>query len=431
MRRTAVLLAAIAAASFGPAYASGFYINEQSARGLGRGFAGEVALGGDAAALWYNPALALDAARPTATLAVSGVFTDARLTDRGSSLSGPGQTPTRPVGGAPIGDDPLDPAAIPLGAAILPISDRAALGVSVNVPFGLVVDYPDGFFGRYDSTRTELLTINLQASAALRLDDRLWVGAGMNAQHAEAALENALPNLVPGAPDGFAQVVGDDWSLGWNVGALWRPNDRLRVGASYRSAIEHRLEGRQQVRGLLGPLAAANGQVAGAADLDLPAIAMIGAAFEASPGWTLMAQLDWFEWSNFEEIRVRSPGRPDAVRPQNYRDALTMSVGMERRISDRATWRVGAMREETPTRSGFRSTRVPDSDRNWLTAGLSWTPAARATLDVGLAYVDLENAPVERQDVLYEATPAQLGYALRSEIDGDAVIASLGATLRF
>ncbi len=79
---------------------------------------------------------------------------------------------------------------------------------------------------------------------------RISIGGGIDAQYMDAKLVNALPNpLDPsGAPtpatDGLFSVEGSDWSLGYNVGALFKPADNVRVGITYRSPITHKIDGR-------------------------------------------------------------------------------------------------------------------------------------------------------------------------------------------
>ena len=143
------------------------------------------------------------------------------------------------------------------------------------------------------------------------------------------------------------------------------------------------------------------------------------------------AQGEWWEWSNFDEIRVTSPGAADLVTEQNYNDSRSLAVGAERRLSPRLTWRAGLKLEETPTQAAFRSTRVPDSNRVWLTTGATWRPTERAALDLGLAYVKLEDTQVARSDVLYAGSPAATGVDLDAEISGDALIVGLGGSYTF
>ena len=85
---------------------------------------------------------------------------------------------------------------------------------------------------------------------------------------------------------------------------------------------------------------------AGNAGLDTPAIASIGVAYQVTPDWTVTVQGNWYEWSRFEEIRVTSPGLPDLVNAQNYKDSYSFAAGVEYRINPEWTWRaqvIGAL----------------------------------------------------------------------------------------
>jgi long-chain fatty acid transport protein len=434
-RHRHVLLAGVAAltgwAFAVPAVAAGFQINEQSVRGLGRAFSGETALGGDASSLWYNPALATDFQSPIATVGVSGFFPKGRLRNRGSTIAGPG-TLGQPVPlSGPDARDELDAAAIPDASVIVPVSPDVSLGLNLNAPFGLVSDYPQDYFGRYDSTHTALRTVNVQGSVAWRVSPQWSIAGGIDAQRASATLDNALPNLAPGAPDGFLRVKGSDWAWGWNIGAAWRATDRLRLGASYRSSISHDLKGSIDILGLAGPLAAQNGQRTASAGLRTPAMASVGAAYTLNPQWTLTAQGNWNQWSRFKEIRVVSPGAAPLVSPQNYRDSVSIAVGAERKIRPDWTARAGVMAETTPTQAAYRDTRTPDAKRLWLTLGATWVVSPRLSVDMGLAYVRLNNATLNRQDIIYASSPAATTSSIRAIASGHAVVAGVGGSWRF
>ncbi|BCW90359.1 Long-chain fatty acid transport protein [Alphaproteobacteria bacterium SO-S41] len=415
----------------GSAAASGFAVNEQSVLGLGRAFSGEVARGGDASSLWYNPALMTDFDRPTATTGIMGIFSSGTLANRGTTIRGPGTGgATLPVSGVD-GEDPLDPGYVPNASFIMPIGQDWWLGLNVNAPFGLVVDYADGYFGRYDSTRTELFTLNIQGSVAWKVSDNFSIGFGVDAQRGKATLDNALPNLGP-LPDGAFKITGDDWAWGWNAGFTWAATDKLRFGAHYRSEIDHDLQGTEIVSGLVGPLAGSNRIVGGSAALTTPAMASAGFSYDVDAAWSVTGQVNWYQWSNFDEIRVVSPGQPDLVNAQNYKDSWSYALGAEYRFSPDWTWRAGLMYEETPTQEGFRTTRVPDSDRIWIATGATWQATDNASLDVSLAYVALDDVHVQRTDVLYEGTPVATTVGIDAELkDADAIIVGLGGSWRF
>ena len=57
---------------------------------------------------------------------------------------------------------------------------------------------------------------------------------------------------------------------------------------------------------------------------------------------------------------------------QFYRDTYSMALGAEYDVDDRLTLRAGTMFDESPITDEYRTTRVPDGDRTWLSVGASY-----------------------------------------------------------
>ncbi|MEN2990017.1 outer membrane protein transport protein [Tistrella sp. BH-R2-4] len=438
---TASLTAATATAivmilAAGPVSAAGFFIQEQSVQGVGRAFAGDVALGEDASTIFTNPAGMTRLKGRQAQLGGHYLILRATLTDTGSSATTLGSGGASvPLGGGD-GGNPFDDTPVPNLYAAAPVDDegRLWLGVGISAPFGLVADYQDDWFGRYDSTKTDLKTIDIAPSIAFKAAHWLSVGAGFDIQYADATLENAVPNgLAPGGPsaatDGHARVQGDDWSVGYNLGAQFTLTPALRLGVHYRSAISHDLKGTASLTGLTGPLAVANFNTDGSAALDLPAIASAGVAWDATDRLTLLGQVNWYEWSRFHEIRVKfSNGLPDSVKQQNYEDSYGVSLGAQYRLNEAWTLRGGAQWDETPTVNGFRTTRTPDGDRLWLSTGASWAISDAVSLDMAYAHIFVDDATID----LDEPAGAGTGRVrVKADVESSIDIVSLQARLRF
>jgi long-chain fatty acid transport protein len=115
-----------------------------------------------------------------------------------------------------------------------------------------------------------------------------------------------------------------------------------------------------------------------------------------------MAEYNWYGWSNFEEIRVKRPGTPDQVVGQNYEDTFSVAVGAQYKVNEAWTVRGGFQYDETPTVNGFRSTRTPDGDRYWLSAGLSYDVSDNFTVDVAYTHVFIDDADINtRQPITF------------------------------
>jgi long-chain fatty acid transport protein len=414
---------ALLAATTQEGRAAAFFLQEQSTRGIGRANAGSAAVADDATTIFFNPAGLTELSEPQAAVGAHLLMPQADVGDRGSTAATPGtRGAALPYPGARDGD-PYDPQ--PTGNAYVaaPLAGgRVWAGLGAGIPFGLRSDYGRDWFGRYDSVESELLTVNIAPTVAVALNERISIGGGIDVQYADATLVNAIPNpAAPGGPspatDALFRVEGDDWSVGFNVGLLLKPTPTTRVGVHYRSGIDHDLSGDVQLSGLAGPLAALNGSTTASAEVKLPDITTLAVAQELTPRLTLLGQVSRFGWDRFEILRIETDdGRPDVVSTENYRNTWTVALGAEYALTEAWTLRGGVQYDETPTRDGFRSTRVPDGDRFWTALGASFAPSERIAFDVAYAHLFVEDGEIDLTRSFFDEVPA-----LRSSVRINAV----------
>lgn len=182
----------------------------------------------------------------------------AEFTDGGSS-----NTVTAPAAatalGTDAGGDAISDAVIPALYGMWKVNPDLALGLAINVPYGLQTDYDATWIGRYHALKSDLRTISVQPAVAYRVTPQLSLGAGVNVQHASAELTravdfgsvNSMANTLTGGNiginggggDGLSKVEGDDLSYGFTLSALYELSEQTRVGAHYRSRVHHELDG--------------------------------------------------------------------------------------------------------------------------------------------------------------------------------------------
>lgn len=418
------------------ARADSFAINEYSANDLGRAVAGRTTQTDDPAAAFGNPALMPLFEERAVSGTLSGIFGTSDFDDRGST-----DVLGQPLSGGDTSGF-LQDAVVPALHYVHPLNRRWSAGVSVTVPFGLATKYRPGWPGRYQALESELQTININPAIAYRVSPELSVGVGLNAQYADATLSSAIDfgaiclqaarGACPGPQqiDGFSEVSGDDWSLGWNAGLAWQPSTDWRFGLTYRSGIDHELEGDATftVPAAAAPVTAggAFSDAAGAAALDLPASVEAGARWHATPRWTWFASLQWTQWSSLEELRVvfDNAAQSDSVDELNYEDSWRVGIGADYALSDTWTLRGGVAFDDSPTQDAFRSARIPDNDRQIYAIGATWTPRA-SNWQVDLAYNRVE---IDTTD--FEQT-GEFGDRLVGEVSGGVDILSVGFVRRF
>ena len=72
---------------------------------------------------------------------------------------------------------------------------------------------------------------------------------------------------------------------------------------------------------------------------------------------------------------------------EKWRDTVAVSFGAEYMLNQNWTLRAGYAFDESPVKEMYRTARVPDNDRQWLTAGATYNLNPRWSFDAALAYL--------------------------------------------
>lgn len=348
----AILLALFSAA----ASAAAFQNWEQNAAGLGNAHAGSAAVADNAAGLYYNPAglMRLDGVQFSAGL--TGLRPRYEFDDEGS---------TGPALGAGDGGDAGRWLAAANGSLSWRLGRDLALGFGITTPFALDTDYDSNWIGRVHAQRSEISSVNYNPALAYRLSDRIALGFGLNYQHLDVDLRRA-----------GSRLEGDDGSWGWNAGALFTLSPAMRVGLSYRSAIEHELDG------------SANGQSA-RADLELPDTAILSVWQQVSDRWEAMGDLSYTRWNRLKHLNFvdRSSGALIVSEPFGYGNSWRLAWGAAYRLSDVVKLKFGLAWERSPIGNNGRTATLPDEDSLRLSLGGQWLLGQFGRLDAGYSYL--------------------------------------------
>lgn len=414
--KLSLLAASISLAAFSStANAAGFGIIEQSVTGLGGAFSSGSTAATDGSTIYFNPAgMSFLKDRNGATFGAHVIDPNAKFKDEGSTIA-------TALGGVSLnvnnenGGDAGPVAGVPNFYYTRAINDKWTAGVGVNAPFGLTTDYDDGWTGRYYALRSELKTANINPSVAYKASNTLSLGFGFSAQYIDASLSNAVDfgsicaatacglGLAPQSTDGEVEVAGDDWSFGYNLGMLWQASSDTRIGVAYRSKIKHTLEGDADfdTPTVAAPVATAAGLVDGdvQADVSLPDSLSIGLQHNINSKLTINADITWTNWSELEELRFEfdNPATADGVTTLEWEDSNRYSLGMTYQYNNQWAWRAGVAFDESATPNAeLISPRVPDADRTWLTAGFTYAPSKKMSVDFGFAHLFIDDAEVNK-----------------------------------
>lgn len=423
------------------ANAAGFYLQEQSVSGLGTAFAGAAADTPDASTVYYNPAGMVNLRRPEIYAGATLLLPRADFDNRGSAITSPLYGGTVALDGGD-GGNPFDPEILPQLYGVLPVNDRLVLGLGVNAPFGLADQYDSDWVGRYNSTDSELLSVNVQPSAAYKVNDWLALGAGVQIQYVYANLKSRIPTPTGAAAapenDGHLRLKGDDVDVGYNLGVQLQPTDGTKIGLTYKTAINHKLKGdvdltypNDAALAGLGITPGSTVSASGTAKLSTPDIASLAVSQQVGERWTVLGSVNWYGWSNFDNIPAASAALPGggSLTAQEYDNTWGFAIGARYRLNDKWLLKAGFQYDQTPTVLPERSTRIPDGDRYWVTAGFTYSVTPQIDLDVSGAYVDVSTERVDVDDVFFEGTAAEATVNTRGKSSGSVGI--IGAAVRY
>lgn len=431
----AALSLAVAGALVAPqrAEASAFQLKENSAKSMGRAYAGSATAGGDVSVVVNNPAAMTD---------LKGTYFQADVTaiNFGTKFSGSAHDALgRPISGG-RGGDAGTTMPVPALFFATQLSDRWHVGAGFSVPFGFLTEYDRNWVGRYNAIKSKFESLDGTLSASFDVTDTFTVGASFIAQRTSAeltsainfnmvglglvqqaaqagaispaqaaALQQQVGLVVPPGSDGLARIKGDDWGYGWQLGGYWKltPNDRIAF--NYRAKIDHKLEGTgnftvpTNVQALLANptvaalLAGAGGvpftHTTGTADFTTPATAT-ASVWHQDEKFGIGFDLAWTKWDVFKQLRVNygNPAQPPSVENYSWRNTWYAAVGGDYYVNDKLTLRAGVSVDTTPTYAATRSPRVPDSTRKFLSFGVGYKASEHFEINAGYTHIFVNEA---------------------------------------
>ncbi|AIR91721.1 OmpP1/FadL family transporter [Pseudomonas cremoricolorata] len=373
-------------------FAAGFALNEQSVSGMGTGFAGRSSSAEDASTVYGNPAGMSRIKRQQVTVGGAAVIAK-------SDISGPGSN----FGGETDGDM-VPVVGVPMGYYVRPIDDHWSVGFGVYVPFGLVTDYGSDDAARYWGKKSHVEVVTFQPTVSYAFNDRVSIGFGPTINRIRGELGSSLLSPpVPGTTDGEVKIKGDDTAVGYNVGLLVQATDRTRVGLTYHSMVDYKLEGKTRVSTpLIGPF---NGNKFDASlKIKTPESVDLSVTHELDDEWTLYAGSTWTRWSRLKDITVQNdvPGPlvgsafETIKEDQNWHDTWAHAIGASYKVNKEWVLRTGFTVDQSPTNNHDRSPRIPTGDRKIFSVGAGWSPTEDMTVDVAYSYLWEEDTKVNQ-----------------------------------
>lgn len=388
----------------GEAFAGGLSINLQSAAASGKAnaFAGEA---NDPSALFYNPAGITQLPGTQVMLGTSVVYLDStfRSSTSGESTQLQDQFPIIPH--------------LYITHRFKQWDERLSIGLGIFTPFGIVIDWPDNWQGRFDSTVAKLRVTIYQPTVAFQATKDLSLAAGLRIADVAAAFERQF--AVPALGIVESKLRAHDLTanpIGWNVGILYRVTDTTSVGLQFRSELQAKLDGQAD---FTGPASLAFSNTGFHSSIKLPPQLVAGVSTKFFPRWTINADIEWEGWRTLGSLPLNfdaTPGSPvpqsalNSPGPRLWTNSYVFRIGGEFAATDRIAIRGGYFFDETPIPDNTFDPNIPNADLHALTAGLGYKWNA-TSLDVAylIGFYEKRTIDASTIDPFNSAGPTAFG----------------------
>ena len=252
----------------------------------------------------------------------------------------------------------------------LPLS----FGLGVYAPFGLSAKWPQDTGFRAVATEGSLTYLTINPVVAWKLTPRFSIAAGVTVNYANMNLEQGLlANDDPPYDGNIFRFKGDGWSVGYNVGLLWQPHEKISLGASFRSSATVTLDGRHGILSIWSRSPPT--QLPAKADFEFPLTAVIGLSYRPTPKWNLEFDADYTDWSSFGTVTIQQQGiapfpvQQDIPFTLLWKPSWAYKFGVTRYFDNGWHVSAGYVFNENSVPDTYYTPLVADLDRHFFAVG--------------------------------------------------------------
>ncbi|MGR5358915.1 OmpP1/FadL family transporter [Vibrio chagasii] len=350
------------------AFASGLFLQEAVVANAGTTGAGDGVYTRSAAAMWTNPATMSHMGESKTTINTMAFDLEMKYQDNGDKQDGKAHS-VMPSFGAFHAHQ---------------VTDKLHLGIALGAVGGSSLDYGSEWAGHLLLQDITLTAMQVNPSLSYQLNEQWSIGAGVQLSWAALQQSSSL----------FTAKQDTDWAYGYNLGVMYTPTDKLKLGASYRSKLEH--EFNNDVNVFTG------GQRSLSTGIDVPEIIDASLSYAFNSQLDLLASVQFHRWSQWDSTVLdlgtnQNGGVPiNQTLERDWDDVWKFAVGADYQLN--SDWRLKA---------GFSYETSPQDDPSmqWvdLPVGEQYRYSVGAStywddilIDVFYEYADLGSVEMER-----------------------------------
>lgn len=331
-----------------------------------------------------------------------------------------------------------------LAAYYLPVSNKVVVAMAAYIPSGLGStwngdDFTSVTMGRSYLWVSKVGLVTFAPGLAFKVNDQISIGAALNINYGTFSMKTHAGSTTNPLPPPAELDLGQyeesltGWGYGATLGILFKPIEKLSIGATFRTPSTVRFSGEAMIPNL--SLLGYNDTSDIEREVTWPLWAAAGAAFHPAKNLTLTADLQWSQWSKVDTIettfkdvvwQAMMAQSGDDQRPMHWSDTLQIRFGAEYWIKGIAL-RAGYYLDPSPAPDRTMNVLLPSFDFNVITLGFGYDLDS-LHLDFSLEYMmgKDRNVPADRVTTDPEWASAMPGvYAMK------VVVPSLSISYKF
>lgn len=400
--------------------AQGYSVNEHGSCAMGRAGTAVAAPCADGSALFYNPAGIAGTKKGVWTLSagVTAIAPSGGFTDDATGLGTDLKDKVIPV-----------PALYAFGG----LTDKLSVGIGAFAPYGLTTEWPENSQVRFLGYHSTIRAIYIQPTIGYQLHKMVKVGAGLDVNMLFLKLERrvdlstqfAAPGVtfgMLGFPVGTdiadVKLSGNGTGVGYHVGMIFEPTDRLSFGVRYLSRQKVEVNDAEakidqvftgialprnnplgaptgtpldsilapQFRGS-GPLQDQGGRTA----LRMPEQLTAGVSVRPTDKLRLLFDLTYTNWKVFDTVAIITDLLPQSNLVENGGGTTAWRYGAEYAVSPTTTLRGGYLFHDAALPDGSVTPNLPEGKRSEFTIGFGTRLGGKLHVDAAYQYINQQN----------------------------------------
>ena len=275
---------------------------------------------------------------------------------------------------------------VPFMGYSVKLNEKVSFGIATYIPYGLHIKWdsdPAVNPAAYNCFESYYIRGVVTPAVALKVNERFYLGFGVSFGRSDAGTQRRL--YAPTIPSLHNRIIksefSDDFNVSFNFGFMYKPQDKVTFGLTYRSRTVTDFKGTVEVEGFTS--------VDAETKIDHPE--QIQGGIRYTPDERLSLELDvvWTHWSVVDGyvVRFEEPllGKTEEVFVRDWEDTRQVRFGISYKLNKMVVLRGGYFYDPSPISDHTFDMAWPDADKKTYSLGAGFN-FGRLKLDTVVQY---------------------------------------------